>query len=136
MWSDERLDSKSIASKILCKALPNTNNSACASTSRAESKADTESVANLKSSLLDSYSHGHFLDSQNLVFAQKKKGYYPLPALSKPRKSRRFFGSHKVYLLAGEPRFSLSRQNEVSLEKSANEVSLEKSAVALLPPFS
>ena len=38
MWSDERLDSKSIASKILCKALPNTNNSACASTSRAESK--------------------------------------------------------------------------------------------------
>ena len=38
MWSDERLDSKSIASKILYKALPNTNNSACASTSRAESK--------------------------------------------------------------------------------------------------
>ena len=38
MWNDERLDSKSIASKILYKALPNTNNSACVSTSRAESK--------------------------------------------------------------------------------------------------
>ena len=59
-----------------------------------ESKADSQSHQNLESSLLDSRSHGYFLDSQNRLFAQKK-GVSPLPALSKPAKriKRRVFAA-------------------------------------------
>ena len=55
-----------------------------------------------------------------------KRGVIPSPLAKAPKKPP-LFRQPKVYLLAGEPRLSLSRQNEVSLEKSA---------AALLPPFS
>ena len=83
-----------------------------------ESKIDSQSHQNLESSLLDSLSHGYCLDSQNRLFAQKKKGFPLSPHSQSPEKDKaplfllRFacnplglFGSHKVYLLAGVPRF-------------------------------
>ncbi|WP_394996310.1 hypothetical protein [uncultured Helicobacter sp.] len=56
-----------------------------------DSESKDSQKQNLESSLLDSHSHGYSLGSQNRLFAQKKKGCYPLPALSKPRKSLRCF---------------------------------------------
>ena len=60
---------------ILCEApLSNTQN-----LRNIESKADSESVANLESNLLDSRSHGYVLDSHHHLFAQKKRGIIPSP---------------------------------------------------------
>ena len=53
-----------------------------------ESKADSQSHQNLESSLLDSRSHGYFLDSQNRLFAQKKRGF-PSPRTLKARKKNK-----------------------------------------------
>ena len=88
------IDSESTTSKNLSEALPNIKNSACASTSRAESKTDSESMERLESSLLDSLSHGYSLDSQNRLFAQKEKGFIPSPLAKAPKRiKRRFFFS-------------------------------------------
>ncbi|WP_395001626.1 hypothetical protein [uncultured Helicobacter sp.] len=56
-----------------------------------DSESKDSQKQNLESSLLDSHSHGYSLDSHHHLFAQKEKGCYPLPALSKPRKSLRCF---------------------------------------------
>ena len=115
------IDSESTTSKNLSEALPNIKNSVRDSASRAESKTDSESMERLESSLLDSRSHGYFLASRHHLFAQKEKGCYPLsPHSQSPEKDKaplfllRFacnplalFGSHKVYLLAGVPRYLL-----------------------------
>ena len=64
--------------------------------SKTRNSACTQSLNDLKSSLLDSHSHGHFLDSQNLVFAQKKKGCYPLPAPLSPEKAAAFCAAKSI----------------------------------------
>ena len=55
-----------------------------------------ESKANLESSLLDSHSHGHSLDSHHRLFAQKKKGCYPLPAPLSPEKAAAFCAAKSI----------------------------------------
>ncbi|WP_394994287.1 hypothetical protein [uncultured Helicobacter sp.] len=62
--------------------------------SDSESKTDSQSHQNLESSLLDSRSHGYFLDSQNRLFAQKKRGF-PSPRTLKAHKKikRRVFAA-------------------------------------------
>ena len=55
-----------------------------------ESKIDSQSHQNLESSLLDSLSHGYCLDSQNRLFAQKKKGFPSPRTLKAPKKSPLF----------------------------------------------
>ena len=78
-----------------------------------------ESKANLESSLLDSLSHGYSLDSHHRLFAQKKKGCYPLPAPLSPEKDK-------------APLFFFGKQGE-SLAVSASSAIV---AEALLPPCS
>ena len=112
------IDSESTTSKNLSEALPNIKNSVRDSASRAESKTDSESMERLESSLLDSRSHGYFLDSQSRLFAQKEKGFPLSPLSPAPKKIKRrcfccallvtrwvFLRNHKVYLLAGVPRY-------------------------------
>ena len=103
-----------------------------------ESKIDSQSHQNLESSLLDSLSHGYCLDSQNRLFAQKKKGFPLSPHSQSPEKVSTVFAALclQAFGTAIKGRASLSPclgKAQASLE---NEVSLEKSAVALLPPFS
>ena len=65
--------------------------------SNIESKADSESMERLESSLLDSLSHGYCLDSQNRLFAQKEKGFIPSPLAKAPKRiKRRFFAALRL----------------------------------------
>ena len=68
---------------------------------------------------LDSHSHGYSLDSHHRLFAQKKKGCYPLPAPLSPEKDK-------------APLFFFGKQGE-SLAVSASSAIV---AEALLPPCS
>ena len=73
---------ESPTSKNLCEALPNINNSACASTSRAESKESIDSKF-----LRIAFSRIFPRFSKSLVCA-KRKGVYPLPVSFSPEKNK------------------------------------------------
>ena len=79
---ESKSTTESPTSKNLCEALPNINNSACASTSRAESK---ESIDSKFLRIAFSRIFSNFLES---CVCAKRKGVSPLPALPSPEKDK------------------------------------------------
>ena len=86
-----------------------------------EIQENTESSVRLESSLTESRADSESKQLTESCVCAKRKGVYPLPAPKALKKNKaplfllRFacnplglFGSHKVYLLAGVPRFSAS----------------------------
>ena len=79
-------DKKSIESKADSQVYENSESSST----------ESKSEESLESSFLESHSHEYSLNSHNLLFAQKKKGCYPLPAPLSPEKDKAplfFFGN-------------------------------------------